>query len=453
MINKTNFLMVSSCSGANAVVVPMSSTLSNTTRASDMRLLRGTLLYLSAICFNGSAYAVCHSYDGEFVAVIIKDIQLSDHCRLIEGIAYEFTGSKVCIKGSLSAASTEKFCDYSFNYLCKMSTIRQCEGYGILPLKPLGLTAMRDFGFGIGESYLRGDLASISSVYFDLVGVVVDNYKHGWMLLQLLQQPSLSNGACSDRCVTLENLVLPHQCSMLITQRYCFVSINYYSGYVGSKTEYSNPKVLRPLSCADIQVGDQVSVRRVLPVMLWGEVYGFATTVRSVVEHTCSMDNKSRSNPKSNVNNVNNGGRGASGFKMVIPRQFYTGNHMYVVWWALSYVTIKRCLRLATDSSSVPDQEKATRKLIHAILEKIVNLVAFAAATEEQPTDAIVDIAAVPWLFRVKKEHRSEISEFFQPHFASLFSVRSGEDADYLSQALPQVSYAVCECLLATPYI
>lgn len=396
--------------------------------------VNGILVCISAVCLNQTAYAICKLRDGELVGIIIRNIQSTDGLNMIEGSAYEFRGSLVSIRGCLSPSNEvqDKYCDYSFNISCTRSSIRLAEWIGPTVPKPSDVDWM--YGLGstcTGTSHRQGDLSTVSSMYFNVCGFVADIFKHGWMLVQLTESPCVSQStfgatAGGDPVPVLRDLVLPHQWPSSGKHRYCFVSVNYYTGRVkrtGSSQVYS---------CADVEVGDRVVVCRVLPVVIWGEVHGFAAIARTVFE---LVGGKADSTSESANRRGTSGGGG--GLKLTIPRQFYTANHAYVVWWALTYEAVKRCL--ASDVGQLGEATEAAgkriRKWIFAILDALSSWVSSTVGVSGCTADI-----TVPARFQVQKEHRSEISEFFQPHFASLFSVRSGLDADFLSQFLPQVS-------------
>jgi hypothetical protein len=394
--------------------------MSSTSRHSGVGF-RGTLAHLSAVCFNKSAYAIFVVDSGEMVAVIIKDATMPGQPLLVEGVRYELFGTKVSIRGSLSSGDSDKFCEYAFNISCSSSSIRRSDqGETLLCLKPASM-------YGLGsESIHRGNLAAVGSAFFDMSGTVIEMYKHGWLLVKLKCPLSLSNSIAdiSHPHSTLKGLLHPHQCSRFIREQYCFVSMNYYTGCVSS---HDSPWTY---SCADIQVGDGVSIARALLVVLWGAIQGCALSVHSVVSFDAGALRSSTGDDTGNE----------SRFKMIIPLPFYTGNHSYVVWWALTYEAAKQCIvahHTHNPTSGLPqDPDRKTRKHLHAIMELIASLIVCG-----EGSDVASGSAGVPAYFRVRKEHRSEICDFFQPHFASLFAIRSGLDADYLSQFLPQVGY------------
>ena len=112
--------------------------------------------------------------------------------------------------------------------------------------------------------------------------------------------------------------------------------------------------------------------------------------------------------------------------------------HFYVLWWAHLYDTVTSILH---GSGLLPRLLHKRRGLAHIIDRLLVPSLTHPTHSHSHSPPA----APAPTLspFTLPREDKSEVREFYEPHFLDLFSVRNGLAPEYTQQLLPSVCILV----------
>ena len=180
-----------------------------------------------------------------------------------------------------------------------------------------------------------------------------------------------------------------------------------------------------------IRQGMKIQASFVLPVYLWTEFHGFATTVRSrilLINETVDNAEGQLCNMKmdNNYNSTTNGSA-TNTMNIHVPKEIKGRCHMYASW--RSYLDNKL-------KSSIDTKDTQT-----SYTEKITTIIAFLQNDNVGMGPVIADAPCIAKLTEITAFGNVQM-EFSNILYAQLFSVRAGHDMDWLSSQLVKI----CSC-------